>query len=480
MGHPKLGLLGLLLEGGGGLIASAEDQQFRADLQRERDRISGALGGQTTLSLEGRTVQQGQQTFSGTSRTAGPDPFGLGQNFDFSFTGTPFDPNNPGGTVDESRSFVGALGLRDFALEDINALDQAFQARQREGLARLAGRGNQQRLDLRRDFDTELGIEQQALQNRGGGGFLASSLRLQNARARQEGLNRLNAQLTDFDFAAFTRLSGDTLNVQARGDQLRLQAEALPVNTELARTDVQLNFDASSFRPPPGTNPLQNIGGSISQFDAQQDAAHAAQAGSGGPGAGQKAAQGAGGAATGLGIGLALAPVTGGLSIPAAAALTAGGGLTGAAGCLHGDSILESAYASTQISTVEVGEAILCEDGEYHRIVAIDSGDIPESPEREKYVKLVAGSHEVVLTVKHPVGGKPAGEWKNGEEIECFVSKYAVRVEPHDYVPGYDIMVEGDVDYVANGFVISSVIGKIIAEIGMDKWNELRALTVGV
>lgn len=465
-------LVGTILDVIDKLISRAENEEFRQELKDLREQVRGDLSGQAGLLFgdDGKVFQSGEP--GATSR--------FGDALQRNFPG--FDQTKAGnnGLIDEAQSFRNVLELRNLGLEDINALDQSFQARQDQGLARLAGRGEQERRDLRRDFDSELGNEQAALQNRGGGGFLASSLRLQNARARQEGLNRLNAQLTDFDFAAFTRLSGDTLNAQAAGNQQRLSLEAEPLNARIRHGDKLANFDLGVPLVPPGPTPFAGLRDSAFNLQAMNTAADAAEAGSGGPGAGQKVAQGLGGGGGGVAAGIALAPVTGGISVP----LTVGLGLAGAggsaSGCLHGDSILETAYGPTQISTVEVGEAILCEDDEFHRIIAIDSGDIPDTPQREKYVKIVAGFNELILTVKHPVGGKPAGQWEPGEHIECFGKDCIVLVEPHDYVSGHDIMVEGDVDYVANGFVVSSVIGKIVAEIGMDKWNELRAQTVGV
>ena len=57
------------------------------------------------------------------------------------------------------------------------------------------------------------------------------------------------------------------------------------------------------------------------------------------------------------------------------------------------------------------------------------------------------------------------GEWTE-QEVK--------NVEPVGYVVGCDIALETNVDYIANGFRVTSVLGGMIADMGMERFLERR------
>lgn len=144
--------------------------------------------------------------------------------------------------------------------------------------------------------------------------------------------------------------------------------------------------------------------------------------------------------------------------------------------CLKGDTLIETDNGYREIKDIVEGDMVKATDSYFRKVIAVGGGDVPPE-DREPYVKIMIASVPIVLTVSHPIGGKPAGEWKTGDEM----AGVRVEVSPHEHVLGYDIALEGCDSYRAMGALhIHSVLGEVIKKIGMDKWLELKSVTQGV
>ena len=100
------------------------------------------------------------------------------------------------------------------------------------------------------------------------------------------------------------------------------------------------------------------------------------------------------------------------------------------------------------------------EDGEFHAVVGKDCGTVP--PEhRGDHVRIETESgRSIVLTKDHAIAGRMAEEWSVDDTIVIGErTEKIVKAEPHDYVVSGDLMLQGNVRYMANGFPVDSNIG---------------------
>ena len=136
--------------------------------------------------------------------------------------------------------------------------------------------------------------------------------------------------------------------------------------------------------------------------------------------------------------------------------------------CIEDTAVVETERGEIPLRDVLSDDRVRGEDGEMHRVVAKDHGFVPED-ERTEHVTIRAGGHEITATVDHVIEGVPAGEWVYGDNI--LVNGEGVIVDeimPAEYVISGDLMLEGNVPYIANGFIVESVIGQD----GLDRWRE--------
>ena len=73
------------------------------------------------------------------------------------------------------------------------------------------------------------------------------------------------------------------------------------------------------------------------------------------------------------------------------------------------------------------------------------------------------------ITPEHILGDRPAGQWKAGDKIVCDGREATIAfVGNVPYHRSGDLMLEGNVPYLANGFPVVSMIG----EMGLDEFRK--------
>lgn len=268
-------------------------------------------------------------------------------------------------------------------------------------------------------------------------------------------------------------LKQNLLNVIASGNQkeidLALARGASELGIAKEEFSVQFGLDLERIRVIERVSDTVSPGGvglGLGQFLGSSGAS--AQSGGGSPGsntAGQIAGLAGASAAVGTATiaasgGLAVAGTAGGIVAGKAVAAIFTFGL-GALACLDGDTPIETSEGFKPIRDIKVGDRVRSFDGEFYAVEAIDSGDVPEK-DREQYFEITDGDgRAIVVTRRHPIAGRFAGVWETGDVMD---GVGPITVERHDYVIGHDIMIEGNRDYMANGFRVSSVLGICIAQ----------------
>jgi len=138
------------------------------------------------------------------------------------------------------------------------------------------------------------------------------------------------------------------------------------------------------------------------------------------------------------------------------------GGFLGVSwGCISARSeVITEARGPVPQAGVLPGDRVLGADGQYHDVVAKDCGTVVE--EMQAQMVLVGTEQNVIIaTPDHVLDGKPAGQWKPGDKITVDGKPETVeRVHEVSYEVSGDLMLENDVPYVANGFVVHSNIGR--------------------
>ncbi len=86
----------------------------------------------------------------------------------------------------------------------------------------------------------------------------------------------------------------------------------------------------------------------------------------------------------------------------------------------------------------------------------------PHDERNDEYVELSSGTYSIIATTDHHVGGKPAGEWHIGETMEFFNDKKCLIESVRKVGPVLcgDILLADGSDYIANGFVVTSVLSR--------------------
>ncbi len=114
-----------------------------------------------------------------------------------------------------------------------------------------------------------------------------------------------------------------------------------------------------------------------------------------------------------------------------------------------------------RIGDIQIGDEVMTPNGEFRRVIDKDFGRI-WNERRNDYVRISTSAGSIVLTRDHFIGGRPAGEWGDGDAITLQNGEVAaVTVRPATSEVSGDLRLEGEADYVtADGFVIGSMLSR--------------------
>ena len=318
-----------------------------------------------------------------------------------------------------------------------------FAERQRRGLGMLSRIGDQDRSDLRQAFGNAASRTNAQLAGAGlSGTAIGAGVNAGYANASTAAQNRLSDSIAQRRFGAFAGLSGDRLNARQQSNanllNLRESGQSRLMQDFLRTSGDRANFLNSISVVGPNQSTAQALNTALGRGSASTPEA---------PGVGQQAL--AGGAVS--------AATTAGTAVVKLIIKT----------CLDENATVRTRRGDVAMKDVEHGDLVLGADDAYHAVVAKDHGWVPPA-ERAAHVELKTGRRSLIVTADHPVGGRPAGEWKTGDAMSVLDESREWHDEtiesahPVDYVIGGDIALEGNVDYVANGFRVTSVLGSIL------------------
>lgn len=113
---------------------------------------------------------------------------------------------------------------------------------------------------------------------------------------------------------------------------------------------------------------------------------------------------------------------------------------------------------------VRVGMSVMGGDGRPHTVINIDRGSSPEE-HRVGYVNLVTSIGSLTITKDHTIAGNPASNLSVGDVLNTLTGPvWILRVTDVPYRPGGDLDLKGCPTYIANGFIVDSVIAKATKE----------------
>lgn len=139
------------------------------------------------------------------------------------------------------------------------------------------------------------------------------------------------------------------------------------------------------------------------------------------------------------------------------------GGKLMAGFCVDGEADVNTQVGIKRLKNIKIGDEVYVGKARFARVTERDYGE--SWPERkDDFVTITAhGSGtraSITLTKDHPVAGKPASEWKVGERIVLRGLPAEVeRIEPAKMVPSGDIALDNAIEYMANGFLVTSLLG---------------------
>ncbi len=118
-------------------------------------------------------------------------------------------------------------------------------------------------------------------------------------------------------------------------------------------------------------------------------------------------------------------------------------------GCIDADAMIATPNGDIPLREIQVGDLILNDRDEPKRVLFKDLGE-PWDERKGHYVEVRSfGLDSLVLTRDHVIGGKPAIDWEDDKGI---------RVRPHVAVTSGDLLLEDGSNYLANGFVVHSML----------------------
>ncbi len=145
------------------------------------------------------------------------------------------------------------------------------------------------------------------------------------------------------------------------------------------------------------------------------------------------------------------------------------GGLIGMATkamvCVDAHSLIAAPKGPKMLAEVQVGDEVYDADWEVRKVVRMDLG-IPLEKDQDKYVSIVTTNGAITLTKDHVVAGQEAGKWGLHEQMNLATnveptSTVIVSIDPCECHLSGDLMLEGNADYIANGFPVASKLGEL-------------------
>lgn len=491
-----MGMWDMILGGGGALLnawgAIEQNQMARED----RDYWKGQTGDALQRIDEFR--DQGQVDLQRLSDTLRPGYDSLADNWakgaqSLTSSGTAgWDSMLKNLTGDYAAGTSGIQGLSGdrmsalgSSLSDLQgSMNKAYGDRTAKGMSMLAGYGDQAKADIRQDFGNATKSELARLGSVGLGNTSAGAVTSRGmARGQSDAMNRLNEGLTKIGLDTYSGLSGDQLASQsglgqfgigmmdtARGQDLSQRERLLNSGADLAGTygsrALEAKQDLGEF------NLSNQVAASRAQlgeqerlamqpFDFMKEMMNTKNSTALDWGLPPEAVPWQ--LAAGQGLTNAWNVLKSGSAAKKEREKMGGGmtlfGFGGNFNCLSADTPVRTRSGAVRLADVEMGDEVLGEYGSYHRVVAKDCGIVDESAQGDLLV-IHAGGFQVTCTPDHVIEGTPAEDWRVGDLVTvndrlCEVTE----VSTTSYVPTADIMLSGNVPYIANGFVIHSSIG---------------------
>ncbi len=140
----------------------------------------------------------------------------------------------------------------------------------------------------------------------------------------------------------------------------------------------------------------------------------------------------------------------------------------GTSGCIAGFGVLITPQGRKTLSMVNEGDEVLASNGAFHEVIAKDYGFDP-NPAEVHYILVTDHGNSIIGTAKHVVAGQEMQNWSMGDHITMLNLENAEGLKGtvvyHAIVPytvSGDLLLEGNLDYVVNGFPVSSVAGRKI------------------
>jgi hypothetical protein len=129
--------------------------------------------------------------------------------------------------------------------------------------------------------------------------------------------------------------------------------------------------------------------------------------------------------------------------------------------CVDGASRLVTPDGPRRLADIRIGDEVLTPCGEFRRVVDKDFGSVWDE-RRNDYVRISTPRGSIVLTRDHIIGGKPAGQWRDGDVMTLRNGEViSVTVRPATSEVSGDLRLEGDAEYVTSGgFVVGSMMSR--------------------
>jgi hypothetical protein len=343
----------------------------------------------------------------------------------------------------ESRSdFLSGFGRRG------DELVGGYEDRYARAESDLAGYGRQQAEDIDAASKQREAQSVQQLMDRGMyGSTIAPTLGLATERERSAEQRRLGEDLTRMRLDILPRLSGDALTARGGLDRelavydSAMRGDVLNARRYMSDVDATTTGNVANWFGNNAVNRSNIVNAGFgSQYDAimgvnrvpppalnfSQIGANAVQP-----------VQPPGFSASSL-----IGP-----SIGAGGMITAASIIATAVICIDGESRIATADGSTLLKNVRVGDRVRSAHGGCREVVAKHLRQY--TGDDSWYIRLTMNGRFIIISRDHPIEGRPAGEWigEPGVEWKSAVPKVAG-----------DLLLDDGSGYIANGFVISSLI----------------------
>ena len=113
---------------------------------------------------------------------------------------------------------------------------------------------------------------------------------------------------------------------------------------------------------------------------------------------------------------------------------------------------------------------VLCPDNKFYKVIEMDLG-WPQQGDGGKFITVSSGGKSITLTSDHVLDGMEASVYVPGWDLKVDGKELLVEsVERSPDVECGDLMIEGSDRYVANGFIVESMLNRI----PLEKWKELK------